>query len=53
MRSKKEWNTLLGDNFFKKYDDIIIINKNVRCQYITPSNLGETNYEKIKDVINK
>ena len=53
MRSKKEWNTLLGDNFFKKYDDIIIINKNVRCQYITPGNLGETNYGEIKGIISR
>ena len=53
MRSKKEWRKLLGSDFFDKYDDIIITNENVRCQYITLGNLGEKNYEKIRNVINK
>lgn len=50
MRSKKEWKELLGSDFFDKYVDIIITNKNVRCQYITPGNLG-TKYDDIKNII--
>lgn len=53
MRSKKEWEKLLGSDFFVKYDDIIITNENVRCQYVTPGNLGEKNYEKIRNTISK
>lgn len=53
MRSKKEWKKLLGDDFFKNYEDIIITNDNVRCQYITVGNLGKENYSKIKEIICK
>lgn len=53
MRSKKEWKKLLGDDFFKNYEDIIITNDNVRCQYITVGNLGIENYSKIKGIICK
>lgn len=53
MRSKKEWEKLLGSDFFVKYDDIIITNENVRCQHVTPGNLGEKNYEKIRITISK
>lgn len=52
MRSKKEWKELLGSDFFDKYVDIIITNKNVRCQYITPGNLDEK-YGDIKKIICK
>ncbi len=53
MRSKMEWKKLLGDDFFKNYEDIIITNDNVRCQYITVGNLGKENYSKIKEIICK
>lgn len=53
MRSKKEWNKLLGDDFFKNYKDIIITNDNVRCQYITQGNLGEKNYDILRSIICK
>ena len=52
MRSKNEWNKLLGDDFFNNYKDILITNNNVRCQYITPGNLGG-NYGDIKKIICK
>lgn len=53
MRSMNEWNKLLGDDFFDNYKKNRIINKNVRCQYITSGNLGEKNYEKIINIICK
>ncbi|MBR6091869.1 MAG: hypothetical protein IKQ09_03545 [Bacteroidales bacterium] len=50
MRSVSLWMNLLGKDFFNKYKDIIKINENVRCQYITPGNLG-TKYDDIKNII--
>lgn len=50
MRSVSLWMNLLGEDFFNKYKDIIKINENVRCQYITPGNLG-TKYDDIKNII--
>lgn len=52
MRSETLWNDLLGEDFFKIYEKIIIKNVNYRCQYITHGNLGDK-YGDIKKIICK
>lgn len=51
MRAKKEWTSLLSDNFFKEFNIVEKKASSMISQYITPANFEDGQYQKILDVL--